>query len=452
MARILLIDDDAGGRQMAAYNLRKAGHVVTEAEDGAQGLQHFADASHDLVITDVRMPGLSGVEVTAKLNEQDPETLVVVVTAFGNIETAVIAMRAGAHDFVLKPFSREQLLMVVDKALAHRSLAQENKALRREVRGIERPLIYASEQMQATVQMADRVATSDATALVTGESGTGKELIARRIHARSARDSGPFVPVNCAAIPEALVEAELFGYVQGAFTGADQARAGRFRQAQGGTIFLDEVAELPLQTQVKLLRVLQEAMVDVLGADEPIAIDVRVIAATNKDLRAEVAAGRFREDLYYRLNVVEIEVPPLRTRTDDIPELVQYFVETFSKGRDLRVSEAALSSLMSRPWPGNVRELKNACERMVVLCSGAELSVDVLTVHKESNTPNASEGPWADLPPEGLSLLDLERSLIERVLALKQGNLSEAARYLRVPRHILVYRVEKYGILRQPRN
>ncbi len=451
MARILFIDDDLGGRQMAAYNLRKAGHAVTEAEDGLQGLRHFAESPPDLVITDVRMPGLSGVQVTAKIHEQAPEALIVVITAFGNIETAVTAMRAGAYDFVLKPFSREQMLIVVDKALAHRALAQENKLLRRKVRGIERPMIYVSEAMQATVQMADRVATSDATALVTGQSGTGKELIARRIHARSAREQGPFVPVNCAAIPESLVEAELFGHEKGAFSGADRARAGRFRQAEGGTLFLDEVAELPLQTQVKLLRVLQESVVDVLGSDVPVAIDVRVITATNKDLRAEVEAGRFREDLYYRLNVVEIEVPPLRARSEDIPRLVEYFVAAFSKGREIRLSDEVLSSLIRRPWPGNVRELKNACERMVVLCPGAELSTDVLVPIKPRRDQPASQGPWADLPPDGLSLLDLERTLIERVLALKNGNLSEAARYLRVPRHILVYRVEKYGIPRQPK-
>jgi two-component system NtrC family response regulator len=451
MARLLFIDDDAGGRQMAAYILRTAGHEVDEADSGHAGLSLFRPDAHDLVITDVRMPQLSGIDVTRQIRHRGQDTPVLVITAFGTIETAVEAMKAGAQDFVVKPFSRDQLLLVVDRALEHRQLERENRELRRKLLGIERPIIYRSAAMAETVRMADRVAQSDAVVLVTGESGTGKELIARRIHARSVRSEGPFVAVNCAAIPGDLIEAELFGHEKGAFTGAIQSRAGRFRQANGGTLFLDEVADLSLAVQGKLLRVLQESMVDVLGSDQPVRIDVRVIAATNKDLRAAVQVRAFREDLYFRLNTVELQIPPLRSRPEDIPELVSHFVDEFSPGQDVAIPDDVVTALKHRPWVGNVRELRSACERMVILCPGNILGVDVLpseTRDSDSTQPDGGVDGWLGLPPEGFSLLDLEKRVIERVLALKDGNISEAARYLRVPRHILVYRIEKHGISR----
>jgi DNA-binding NtrC family response regulator len=451
MARLLFIDDDGGGRQMGAYILRTAGHEVDEAGDGETGLSLFRPDSHDLVVTDVKMPKLSGIDVTRRIHECAEDTPVLVITAFGSIDTAVEAMKAGAKDFVIKPFSRDQLLLAVERALEHRRLERENRELRRKLLGIERPIICQSEAMVEAVRLADRVARSGAPVLVTGESGTGKELIARRIHARSARSEGAFVAVNCAAIPGDLIEAELFGYEKGAFTGAVRSRIGRFRQAHGGTLFLDEVADLPVPAQGKLLRAVQESVVDVLGSDQPVAVDVRVIAATNKDPRALVKAGAFREDLYFRLNVVELHVPPLRSRPEDIPLLVKHFVNEFAAGSDISITDDVLTALKHRSWVGNVRELRNACERMVILCPGNSLSLDVLPAeprHSVSEESGHKVDEWLTLPPEGLSLLDLEKSVIERALSLKDGNISEAARYLRVPRHILVYRIEKHGISR----
>ena len=449
MARILLIDDDSGGRQMAAYNLSSAGHHVDEAENGRVGLESFDPALHELVITDVRMPGISGIELTSEISGRAPDTPVLVITAFGTVDVAVEAMQAGAEDFVLKPFSRDQLLVRVNKALERRRLSQENAELRRRLRGIERPIVYQSAAMERVVALTDKVAGSAAAVLICGESGTGKELIARRIHGRSSRAAGPFIEVNCAAIPETLIEAELFGHAKGAFTGADKARQGRFRQADGGTLFLDEIAELPPPAQSKMLRVLQEGVIDILGSDQAVRVDVRIIAATNRDLREEIEAGSFREDLYFRLNVIELELPPLRTRPEDIPALVHHFIDELAPGGEMVVEEQLLEQLQGRRWPGNVRELRNACERMVVLSSGDSLSAAVLTDERQSTSAAAKElDAWLSLPEEGFSLLDLEKRVIERVLVLKGGNMSETARYLRIPRHVLVYRIEKYGIER----
>jgi two-component system NtrC family response regulator len=287
------------------------------------------------------------------------------------------------------------------------------------------------------------VAGTEATVLITGESGTGKEAVARRIHVHSRRAEGPFVAVNCAAIPGELLESELFGHARGAFTGAVRDRTGRFRQAAAGTLFLDEVAEIPPALQAKLLRVLQERVVDVVGGDHPVPVDVRIVAATNRDLPERIRDGTFREDLYYRLNVVGIRVPPLRERPEDIPPLAEYFMKELGAGREMTVPPAVMVELQSRPWPGNVRELKNACERMAILCGGAEVSMEDLP----PASSRAGED-WPPLPPEGLSLVDLEKKVIERALRLKGGNITQAAAYLRVPRHILVYRIEKFGIRR----
>ncbi|MEW6721502.1 MAG: sigma-54 dependent transcriptional regulator [Thermodesulfobacteriota bacterium] len=449
--RILFIDDDAAGREVALFNLRKSGYEVTSAGDGREGLAAFAAAPFDLVITDLKMPGISGMEVLKKVREQAPDVPVLVITAFGNVETAVSAMKEGAYDFIGKPFHRDQLLLSVSKALDRRRLAVEVRDLRIRAAGVEREIVLASAAMRAVMEMADRVARTDATVLITGESGTGKEMIARRVHARSNRAEGPFVEVNCAAIPAELLESELFGHVRGAFTGAVRDRAGRFRQASGGTLFLDEVAEIPAALQGKLLRALQEKAVDAVGSDASAPVDVRIVAATNRDLPGRIREGAFREDLYYRLNVVGMHVPPLRERPEDIPPLAMRFVSEFAAGREISIPPAVMEELSRRPWRGNVRELKNACERLVVLCRGNEVSLEDLPPSPRAAGERASEetaGIFPALPPEGLSLVDLERRVIEQALRLKGGNITQAAAYLRIPRHILVYRLEKYGIRR----
>jgi len=449
--RILFIDDDRSGREVALFNLRKAGYDVTPAADGREGLDAFSTAPFDLVITDLKMPGVPGMEVLRKIRAGSPDVPVLVITAFGNVETAVAAMKEGAYDFIGKPFHRDQLLLAVEKALDRRRLATEVRDLRIRASGVERDVVSVSTAMRRLLEVADRVAATVATVLITGESGTGKEILARRIHVRSPRAEGPFVAVNCAAIPAELLESELFGHARGAFTGAVRDRAGRFRQASGGTLFLDEVGEIPTPLQGKLLRTLQERVVDAVGGDTPVPVDVRILAATNRDLPSRIREGSFREDLYYRLNVVELAVPPLRDRPDDIPPLVRRFVSEFSAGREIAVPAAVVAELSTRPWPGNVRELKNACERMVILCRGDEVSLEDL--------PPAPHGPGAGtaedvsastlaLPAEGLSLVDLEKRVIERALRMKGGNITQAALFLRIPRHILVYRIGKYGIRR----
>jgi len=446
--RILLIEDDASGRELGAFNLRNAGYEVDTAEDGEQGLAAFVPNRHDLVITDIRMPGMSGLEVLASIKRTSPDIPVLVITAFGSVDVAVDAMRAGAYDFIEKPFKRDQLLMTVERALENRSLRAEVQTLRRRSKGVERTIVARSEAMMRVIEMADRVAPTDATVLVTGETGTGKELIARRIHARSRRGDGPFVAVNCAAIPAELIESELFGHEKGAFTGAVRPRKGKFRQAEGGTLFLDEIGEMPMALQGKLLRALQEHLVDVVGSDTPEHVDVRVVAATNQSLEARVAEGAFRQDLLYRLNVMEIRIPPLRERPDDIDALVEHFVKTLGGDRDIAVGAPLLSEMRSRAWPGNVRQLENACERLIILCPAGELRAEDLPPPADVPEPVADPGEWPELPPEGGGLVDLEKRVIERVLLLKNGNVSQAAAYLRVPRHILTYRMAKYGIRR----
>ena len=439
---LLFVEDDDSGRELGLYNLRKAGYAVDGARDGAEGLRCFDPARHAMVITDLKMPGVSGLDVLREVKSRTPDTPVLVITAYGDVELAVAAMKAGAFDFIGKPFHREHLLLTIDRALERSRLREEVTLLKRQVAGVERPIVHRSATMARVLELADRVARSAAPVLITGESGTGKELIARRIHARSPRAAGPFVALSCAAIPGELLESELFGHTRGAFTGALRQRPGRFRQADGGTLFLDEVAELSLPLQGKLLRVLQEHVVDAVGGDAPVPVDVRVIAATNKD------PGEMRSDLLYRLRVVEITLPPLRERRDDIPVLAHHFVARLAGGRDLEVPEAVLSDLSSRPWPGNVRELENACERAVILCDGDVLHSQDLPPREAPTAPGpAPNGEWLpEFPPGGLSLVDLEKRVIERVLALKRGNITQAAAYLRVPRHVLAYRMEKYGL------
>lgn len=434
---ILLVDDDPTILEVGAYNLRKSGLVVEVAENGADALARFDPARHQLVITDLSMPEVDGMELMVALHKRVPGLPVVMVTAHGSIDRAVAAMQAGAWSFIEKPFARDQLTLVAARALETARLRADNKRLR----SVERPILGSSAEMQRTLERVDRVAASSASVLVIGESGTGKELVARRIHARSTRSDRPFVAVNCAAIPGELLEAELFGHAKGAFTGAISARPGRFRSAHRGTLFLDELGEMPLAVQGKLLRVLQEGQVDVVGSDHPVSVDVRVVAATNQDLDAMVQAKAFRSDLLFRLDVVRVQVPALRERSDDIPLLVQSFLEELSP-RALIFSDAAMVSLKKRLWPGNVRELRNLVERVSILAPGPIIEPRDLA---PGDRPQQSSA-WLDQLPEGISLVDVEAQLIAHVLVKESWNVSQAARRLGVPRHILAYRIQKYGI------
>ncbi|MBN2526180.1 MAG: sigma-54-dependent Fis family transcriptional regulator [Deltaproteobacteria bacterium] len=447
--RILIMEDDPSGRELAVFNLKKAGYDVQSAADGDEGMATLAADTFDLVVTDVKMPGMSGIDVLKQIKKNHPALPVIIITAFANVELAVEAMKLGAEDFLGKPFSRDHLLLVVEKALRHRELTSEITRLRARAGGVERPILFHSEKMAKTVETTDRFAASEASVLISGESGTGKELIARRIHARSQRANGPFVAVNLAAMPENLIESELFGHQKGAFTGATSNRQGRFRQAHGGTIFLDEIAELPLALQGKLLRVLQEKTVDPLGSDAPEKVDVRVVAATNRHLTHEVAEGRFREDLYYRINVVDIPVPALRERRDDIPMLVRHFISVFSMGRTLEIPDPVMDIMCRHPWSGNIRELENICQRLVLLAREETVQIDDLPPAMTGTNCETHGDTLADkitFPADGVSLLDIEKAIIEKALRLQSGNVSQTAAFLKIPRHVLAYRMEKFGI------
>ncbi len=446
---ILFIEDDRSGRQLGEFNLKKAGYTVDTAASGEEGLAKFDPECHAMVITDVRMPGISGMDVLKAVQEQAPDIPVLVITAYAEVTLAVEAMKLGAFDFIGKPFNRDHLLITVKKALDSRMLRRQLKQLRIRAGGVERPIIHRSAALKKVIAVADKVAPSDAIVLITGESGTGKELIARRIHVNSPRAEAPFVAVNAAAMPKTLLEAELFGYEKGAFTGASQSRAGRFRHAEGGTLFLDEVGDVPLDVQKKLLRVLQERAITPLGTDTEIQVNVRILAATNRNLRAAVDEGTFRDDLFYRLNVLEIAVPPLRERPDDVLLLAQHFLDNFMGTKGVFIPDDIVSAFKAHSWPGNVRELENTCQRLILLSEDGRLSVDDLPQgFVEDQTRQNTNGldEWLPLPEEGISLIDIERRVIERVLTLKQGNVTQAARYLKVPRHVLSYRMEKYGI------
>jgi DNA-binding NtrC family response regulator len=444
--KVLLIDDDDSLRRVTEYSLQSAGFHVISAADGKQGLAAFHADHPEVVITDIQMPGLSGHEVMQQIKAERPETLVIVITAHSSVEKAVAAMKQGAHDYLAKPFSRDELVMVVDKAFTLISLQEENRRLRDE---LEHKVDFGhmvgiSDVMQEVFDVVRRVAPTEASVLISGESGTGKELIARAIHQGSPRHKEPFVAINCAAIPADLLESELFGHVRGAFTGAVRDRAGKFELADGGTLFLDEVGEMPLELQPKLLRVLQEMEVEPLGGKSR-SVNVRVIAATNQDVESALLEGRFREDLYYRLAVIPIELPPLRQRADDIPLLVKYFLKRFSHGRQVDISAAALQCMAAYSWPGNVRELQNALERMVVLNRDESLDLHHLPAKIRSNK-TVSRGQVVDLPAEGYPLERIEREVVVQALERNDWNQTRAAAFLQIPRHTLIYRMEKYDI------
>jgi DNA-binding NtrC family response regulator len=443
---ILIIDDDTSLRRVLEYNLQEEGYVVLTAADGAAGLALFAAARPALVVTDLKMPGMSGFQVLAEVKAQDPDTPVIVITAFGAVETAVEAMKSGAYDYITKPFNRDELKLLVRKALELRGLSQENRRLREKLaeQSDFRHIVGISRGMEQVFAAVRKVADTEATVLITGESGTGKELVARAIHLQSGRRTAPFMAINCAAIPSDLLESELFGHVRGAFSGAVRDKPGRFQAAAGGTLFLDEVGELPLELQPKLLRALQEREVTPVGGTTPQKLDVRVVAATNADLDQAIASGAFREDLYYRLAVLPIHLPALRERRDDIPLLVRHFAAKHG-GDQVTFTPEAMDVLTAYPWPGNVRELENMVERLLIMRNTD--TVGVADLPEKQRGMAADTGRIVNLPPEGYSLEQLEREIVVEALERNGWNQTRAARFLRIPRHTLIYRMEKYAII-----
>ena len=449
---VLVVDDDESLRRVVEYNLGEEGYRVLTAQDGAAGLRGFQETSVDLVLTDVRMPDMDGLELLTRVKTMQPELPVIVLTAHGTINSAVEAMKLGAFDYLTKPFNREQLKAAVRKALEVAALTTENRQLRQVVaeRFSFASMIAGSRAMRAVTDTASRVAQGDTTVLLEGESGTGKELLAKAIHFHSPRKRGPFVTINCGAIPEHLLESELFGHRRGSFTGAVGDKKGKFEAADRGTIFLDEIGELPPLLQVKILRVLQEREIDKVGETRSIKVDVRVIAATNRDLEKMIADSTFRDDLYYRLAVVSIRVPPLRERTDDIPFLVDHFLSKHADhlGRPRpAVDKPVYSAFNLYSWPGNIRELENVIERALVLDKDGVLGLDDLPDRlrvREQRVANLR----MELPDEGISLEDVERELLLAALEKHNWNQTRAAAFLNITRSTLLYRMQKFGLER----
>lgn len=445
--KILVIDDDESLRRVLEYTLQEEGYEVFTAASGEEGLELFEERQPALVITDMKMPGLNGFQVLKEVKERSAETLVIIVTAFGEVDAAVKAMKLGAYDFITKPLSRDELKLTVKKALQLLGLSEENRQLREKLAGRDdlKNLVGMSPKMERLFASVRKVADTEATVLITGESGTGKELVARAIHTLSSRKSAPFIAINCAAIPRDLLESELFGHTKGAFTGAVKDRVGKFQLADRGTLFLDEVGDLPIELQPKLLRALQERIVEPLGGGKAQKIDVRVVAATNQDLEGAIADGSFREDLYYRLSVIPIHLPPLRERKEDIPLLVRHFINKLGQA-NVTFTKGTLDALAMYSWPGNVRELENAIERLLIMRRGDEIGQNDLPGKILDERTNKKRMIFV-LPDEGYPLEQLEKEVVEESLTRNNWNQTAAARFLGIPRHVLVYRMEKYGIV-----
>jgi DNA-binding NtrC family response regulator len=448
MPTILIVEDEAKMRRLLELNLGEDGFATLSAGDAEAGLRLLRESSVDLVVTDLKLPGMNGLEFLQTIKRQNAALPVVVMTAFGTVETAVEAMKAGASDYVLKPFSLSEMRMVIRKELDVRDLREENRSLREALgkRYVHPNVVARSVKMQEVLATVERVAPTNSTVLLGGESGVGKDLIARAIHEKSRRASGPFIKINSTAIPENLLESELFGYEKGAFTGANASKPGKFELADKGTLFLDEIGDVPPAIQVKLLRVLQEREFERLGGTKTVKVDVRLIAATNRDLREALEQGTFREDLYYRLNVIPIDIAPLRQRKEDIPDLVNLFISRFAgdSGKPVEgISPEAMQILVNYYWPGNVRELQNIIERACALAKATVLEAS--DIHLDLRPAKAANGAGGFLP-DGMTLEHWEDEMIREALRRANGNKSQAARLLGLSRNALRYRLSKIGI------
>lgn len=448
--KILIADDDDSLRRVLEFQLQEAGYAVSTAENGAQALELFSGSDFDCVITDWRMPQMSGLEFMQRAVAIRNETPVIVITAFGDVETAVKAMRSGAFDFITKPFDRQAILLTVGKALKYGEVFAENRRLRRLVHEDFRleNVVGTSEKMRKVLETVERISKTDVTVLIEGESGTGKELIAKGIHFSGVRRDKPFVAVNCGAIPENLIEAELFGYKRGAFTGANFESKGKFEEANHGTLFLDEIGAMPIALQTRLLRVLQEQEITRLGENTVRKVDVRIIAATNENLAELIKENEFREDLYYRLAVVPVKLPALRERREDIPILTEHFLKKSSLKHNIKqpkLEREVFGAFYKYAWLGNVRELENVIERMVVLSDREKLTLEDIPENIK-NLQTSSENLWFALPAEPIDLETVEREIIRESLKRFDGNQSQTARYLGITRSALIYRMQKFGL------
>jgi DNA-binding NtrC family response regulator len=444
---VLVVDDDTAMRQMLVSLFRERGFEVAEAPSAAVALEKLREADYGVVLSDIKMPGKTGIEMVGDLHRLRPETPVILMTAFGSIDSAVEAMRAGACDYITKPFEPEAVLLTLERAFERRALEEENRRLRRAVdrTGSFGELLGQSPAMREIFALIRRVAHGRSSVLITGESGTGKELVARTLHFHGARADKPFIPINCTAIPEGLLESELFGHVRGAFTGAHTSKRGLFEKAHGGTLFLDEIGDMGLGLQSKLLRVLQDQEIRPVGGTQTVKVDVRIVAATNKDLEAEIAAGRFREDLFYRLNVIPIHLAPLRERPEDIPSLVDAFVRKHSGGERRLVTQAAMERLKAQPWRGNARELENVIERALALTDKAEIGPEDLPFGTAAAVEEADPAGvlLRTAAEQRITLRELEERYIEQILRLTGGNKVQAAKILGIDRKTLYRRAER---------
>jgi DNA-binding NtrC family response regulator len=440
--RILIVDDETIVRDSLGAWFRQDGHRVDVAESGKEALRLVSANRYDIAFLDIKMPGMDGLELQARLSAADPELSVVLMTAYASVETAVKAMKNGAYDYIVKPFDPDDLSMLVKRAAEHRSLRAENQRLKKSLESAAPALLLGSSPaMRHVIELVQTVAGSDSTVLITGESGTGKEVVARAIHAASARRYNPMVVVNCGALPEGILESELFGHEAGAFTGARARHKGKFESAEGGTVFLDEIGEVSPKVQVELLRVLEEKVVTRLGGTAPVPVDFRTISATNRDLQAALKEGRFREDLYWRLNVVHVHIPPLRERPEDVPVLAEQFLARFAQSmsrRPMTFSRDALDALASYPWPGNVRELQNAIERAVVVGRGDVVTAADLPLRVTQSPPAPGTAPG--------SLAEAERAHVQAVLDSSGWNITRSARILDVDRVTLYNKIKKYDL------